>query len=287
MGTVADMSIPGAQPRRLFDIEAVPMLSPHTEHLLLRSACAAAGVAAPLETRIRFVSPLRKYLRGYPQPESDWVYSLEQMRLHHHLSSHLERISPRLDRMFPRSFDECTLLDHHRPALLHATCAQDEDAVFKQILSLCAMAIHRPHPLRTGGMRGVSASGATVPVIFDSHVRARAQLRRIASRLCRPASNWPLVEATQILAFVVNAHAFVDGNGRTGRMLFNFALNRSGTELGIGYVPVYEAAFHARGGYEIRLRQAEIEREWNPLIAFFCELIFVARHGGGYWYEAS
>jgi hypothetical protein len=72
--------------------------------------------------------------------------------------------------------------------------------------------------------------------------------------------------AVVTLAAVTNLHPFQDGNGRVARVLFNHLLN-AGRDEPI-YLPLHEIAALSRGGFLIRLRQAQYHAEWEPLLDF-------------------
>lgn len=84
------------------------------------------------------------------------------------------------------------------------------------------------------------------------------------------------LRAVRELVLINNLHPFTDGNGRTSRALFNFRLWQL---FGAGgyYVPLKELYWMAEGGYEIRLRLAEIAGNWDEIVGFMLNCIRVAR----------
>lgn len=78
--------------------------------------------------------------------------------------------------------------------------------------------------------------------------------------------------AVQLLALVNNAHAFADGNGRLGRALFNLCLHQAGLPDEC-FVPLKTLTVVSRGGYEIRLREAELYGRWDGLYAYHCTAV--------------
>ncbi|RXK65939.1 hypothetical protein ERT44_11850 [Stenotrophomonas sp. MA5] len=81
-----------------------------------------------------------------------------------------------------------------------------------------------------------------------------------------------LRSAVQLLALANNAHAFADGNGRLGRALFNFCLHRAGLPQAC-FIPLKVLTVLSRGGYEVRLREAELYGRWEGLYAWHCAAI--------------
>jgi hypothetical protein len=88
-----------------------------------------------------------------------------------------------------------------------------------------------------------------------------------------------LLAAARILALVNNAHAFVDGNGRLGRFLFNYCLHFSGMPA-TSYLPLKSLAALSRGGYEIRLREAELFGHWDGLVTYHCHAVRLVHQWG-------
>lgn len=76
----------------------------------------------------------------------------------------------------------------------------------------------------------------------------------------------PGFAAIVVMVALVNLHPFVDGNGRTARVVFNWTLNLA--RLKPVYLPIYELSALSRCGYLLRLRQAQYHSEWGPLYEF-------------------
>ncbi|WP_121037528.1 Fic family protein [Stenotrophomonas rhizophila] len=106
-----------------------------------------------------------------------------------------------------------------------------------------------------------------LPMVPADHSAKRlAQLLRL---LADGAVGVGITAAVLVLALVNNAHAFCDGNGRLGRALFNFCLHRAGLPDQC-FLPLKTLTVLSRGGYEIRLREAELCGRWDGLYAYHC-----------------
>ncbi len=78
--------------------------------------------------------------------------------------------------------------------------------------------------------------------------------------------------AVWLLAAVLNAHPFPDGNGRLARALCNAYLLKSGV-LCHGALPLGALIYASRGNFEIAMRRVEIMQTWEPLCRFFLATI--------------
>jgi Fic family protein len=68
---------------------------------------------------------------------------------------------------------------------------------------------------------------------------------------------------------ILNTHPFPDGNGRCARALFNAVLGQESGACFSSYVPLKAAMQASDAGFEIRLRDAETNGNWAPLIVYF------------------
>lgn len=88
----------------------------------------------------------------------------------------------------------------------------------------------------------------------------------------RPASDCTdLPFALYEYVLINNLHPLLDGNGRLSRMVLNLRLRALHRRPDL-YLPIKEACLHARAGYEISLRQVELQQRWSPFHHFMREL---------------
>jgi hypothetical protein len=130
---------------------------------------------------------------------------------------------------------------------------------------------HRGFRLNEAGLRPDRRGTA---VLFPAPEQVPIQLDRLrhALSLTLPANApWAAILA---LAMLTNAHPFADGNGRVSRMIFNLCL-RAGAARELPYIPLYELFYRSRGGYEIRLRDAELNSNWDGFCNFMSDVISV------------
>lgn len=77
---------------------------------------------------------------------------------------------------------------------------------------------------------------------------------------------YPLLAAVFMMASVLAIHPFIDGNGRTSRIMFNLLIQpylRSP-----GYIPLYEATYVSKGGWMMALRRAWLYNDFGSLVSF-------------------
>ncbi len=142
------------------------------------------------------------------------------------------------------------------------------------LLRLNVLASPRRNGWRRGEM-GLSPDRRGQSCLFPKAEHRPAQMEKLRSLLLDPSL--PAVfAAAAALALLTNAHPFRDGNGRTGRILFNFMLGRGGMREG-AYIPLYEIARRSRGGYELALRRGEIFGDWAAYFHYMLEALECCR----------
>lgn len=120
---------------------------------------------------------------------------------------------------------------------------------------------------------GVSADDDGTTVEFGDWNEIPALVDALEAQL-KSGALPPATSAVTALAMILNIHPFVDGNGRVARATFNVFLNR-GREG--AYIPLRAFIDASDGGFEIRLREAEIFGRWTPLLEYFTDVFAMVR----------
>lgn len=192
--------------------------------------------------------------------------------LRHELSGYLVakgllRSTPALD----RTPTEAKVLDDSIDRYLsaHARTGGYDTSLLLELVSLLNA---RPTSWRTGRI-SIRGGIDSEEVVMPRAGEAKQQASRIAkaASTCRDLEN-DLGQAIFNYVVLLNAHPFPDGNGRLARVLLNMELRRLGAPPGC-YVPFYLAFDKAVGGYEVRLREAEMLGRWDPIMLFICYVI--------------
>jgi hypothetical protein len=138
--------------------------------------------------------------------------------------------------------------------------------VFPKALCSLAAALTGSTELRTQLVR-TTADPSGRFVQFPPAEIVEMRLAQLGMALRRNRGESPAFDAVIGLVCLTHCHPFPDGNGRTGRVLFNVLLQRRSRAPSL-YLPLFELAKLSRGGYIVRVRQAELRGEWTPLFRF-------------------
>ncbi|WP_202594169.1 Fic family protein [Frateuria defendens] len=103
-------------------------------------------------------------------------------------------------------------------------------------------------------------------VRYPSHDLIEQQVTRIGTFWVRHYQRARAAAGVVAMTALMNLHPFADGNGRVGRMLFHWTLRSPA--LAAAYLPLHELGQLSRGGYLIRLRQAQYHGTWEPLFTY-------------------
>ncbi len=129
------------------------------------------------------------------------------------------------------------------------------------------------HPTLRTGVIGTEPDLNGSSIEFPSPIDTVHQIDWLRCRIREERDKVPLLlSAICSLPIITNSHLFTDGNGRLSRALFNHILHRIGMSSDV-YLPVYELMDASKGGFLIRLRQAEIQNEWEPFVLFMTNFI--------------
>lgn len=134
------------------------------------------------------------------------------------------------------------------------------------------------HQMLVPGSTGyrIGAAGSTpdrkgVGIVYAPAEDIPGQLALLSEHWARHVDRRPGFAAAVAMTALMNLHPFMDGNGRVGRLLLQWTLNRHRPQP--VYLPLHELSALSECGYLIRLRQAQYHGEWEPLFGY---LVMVA-----------
>lgn len=108
-------------------------------------------------------------------------------------------------------------------------------------------------------------------VVYPPAEEIEPQLDLLAGFVEAHGARSPLLTAIVAYCGITAIHPFVDGNGRTARIVFNHMMRDAvGPRF---FLPIFELAGLSRGGLIIRQREAHYFGRWEPVVDFFCNAI--------------
>lgn len=177
-----------------------------------------------------------------------------------------------------KSMREHLEIVNHREAVdcLMALAGQPGALTEAEIKDLHRIVLQSVDPLNAGCYRQqnvlISGAGFTPPHFLHVQERMEAFCSWCAGAA---ASLHPVERAARAHADFVNIHPFVDGNGRTARLIMNLELLRAGFPVVV--VPVEE-----RGAYYANLDAVAVQGDYAPFVKQICEL--VEQSFAPYWF---
>lgn len=135
--------------------------------------------------------------------------------------------------------------------------------------ALCVTAVREALRLRTNYRDGPCYSRKDLggyQVLFPSAVHISERMRAMDDFIASNLDYSRSFTATVAMNAICNLHPFLNGNGRTSRVLFNLVVGTH--RLPPLYVPLYTLSKISHGGFLIRLRQAQYHNDWHPLADF-------------------
>ncbi|GAB2575555.1 Fic family protein [Dyella jejuensis] len=174
-----------------------------------------------------------------------------------------------------RSFREAHILEDVLP-LVEASLASADPKNFLDLIGRIAQsATGTSTGFRTKAVYLVAdASGAKVRFAHVGKVLPR--IAELHGYLRRHVVTHPLLCALIAMVTITNCHPFMDGNGRTSRILFN-AILRSSRSIET-YFPLYEMFWCSGCGWEVRLRYTAFTGDWMPLCRYMRDVFGIAHH---------
>jgi hypothetical protein len=201
-----------------------------------------------------------------------------RQRLRHRLSTYIQMPDIDVTRLASAELAEAHRYRHWRSTVTGSLQVAD-------LQRFVAVATGSDGALRSNQVWIRSHDGCThLPMV--SAADAAGRLVSLVEWLRKGALGSGMLRAVRALALLNNAHPFLDGNGRLGRALFNYCLHESGMPAAC-YVPLKTLAVVSHGGYEIRLREAELWGCWDGLLSYHCDAIdlysWLGRLPAGQW----
>jgi hypothetical protein len=118
---------------------------------------------------------------------------------------------------------------------------------------------------RTKGME-IAAPEMNSTTRFPHPKMTPALIDRLALFISHNLDLWPAVCAMAAYAGVIHAHPFPDGNGRTGRMMYNLVLLSAGVEH---FVPISLVSAVTGNNFVLKIRRALLGGDWESLQRYF------------------
>jgi hypothetical protein len=165
----------------------------------------------------------------------------------------------------------------HGAALVAAWVGGDPEIGRQQLVAVARAAGSAAASPASGSALAADGQGVHIrfagPAAFDERFRAWSEWLALGdgSRAWR---------ATVMQAALLNVHPLGDGNGRASRVLFNSLLWGDALDQD-RYLPTYELRRFAPYTFEIVLRRAEIQGDWEPLVRLHRELLEAHEHHVG------
>lgn len=250
-----------------------PAIAPPARNLI--AARVPASLLGPLPPAL---DAALRYLAQIPDPDTAHRHLLEARLawapvFEHVLSGHLPPTAPPADAS--RSCHEAEALLRHRASLDRARAASDAVAMREELLALARTLEPTATGPRRRAMRLRALQGYPIPM--PPPTAAAEAFDAIAASLVAPPMMHVLARAAWHHVRLLNAHTLPDGNGRLARAVFNLELGWAGLPQ-TAYVPLYSIMRIARGGFEVRLREAELLDRWLPITEFLAHAVLAASH---------
>lgn len=189
--------------------------------------------------------------------------------LQHRLSGH----SAHLDRVFREGTSDLERKSYfrHRDAIAATLTGGTAEGLAHLLVTLGSTAGARSRIRNSQTSTTPDRDGRVVLFPDCSTIGPRLdELRQLSASQDLPVS----LKAIALLCGVLNLHPLSDGNGRTARILFNWALGCGRSDT--GYLPLYDIKQASLFGFEFSLRELELTGNWKPLLSYFigvCTLV--------------
>lgn len=202
--------------------------------------------------------------------------NLSMHGLAHPLAEAFASRAPAAPAAVGRSLHERRVLDEFGPRLTDAIAAPDPHDFTRGLATLASHGLGRRVSPRRRTV-GTEHDLEGVRIGFAPSAELPERLALIHGRLRDDEA--PIIYRAAVgMAAISNCHPFEDGNGRTGRMLFN-AMLRTAARRPALYAPLHELAALSGGGLTLAMREAELHGRWEALFRFVERSLFLMVSG--------
>jgi hypothetical protein len=140
------------------------------------------------------------------------------------------------------------------------------------LIAACSVASNESAQFRTASVKlGSDTAGNFWS--FPPPIAVNGLLVSLGQHVGTAYQQSPLYAAIIALVGINAIHPFMDGNGRTSRVVFNAVLRTGLVIPDRAYIPLKHIYFIAKFGFELRLREAILLGDYNPVTTFFCDVM--------------
>lgn len=136
----------------------------------------------------------------------------------------------------------------------------------------------RNSDLRRGGMR-TRPDAHSNTIIFPPPQQIFHLLEELHRQVAAELPAKPALAAVAAYVGLIHCHPFLDGNGRTARVLFNLLLSRAaGRKM---FIPLSHWSYLCGGSFVLKVRRAMYGGDWPAILMFLRDTLTVLVGAGG------
>lgn len=159
---------------------------------------------------------------------------------------------------------ESSVAESHRDRMFHAISHGGLEAFMECVRSVASSAVGEQCQYRTGPVF-TSADTAGVRLVFPRPGTFKTRFGALSAYLQQSRSP-AAIRAMVALVAITNCHPFLDGNGRTGRIVWNILMN--GSTRRFRYLDLKALGNRPPGNLTLYMRSAELHGDWVGLLSF-------------------